>query len=72
MFLGTRQEHLQLDKIDILIDNEIIEMVDSHNHLRVIIDKHLLWDKQIHAICLNITRRITLLCPAFSRKSGGT
>ena len=61
MFLGTRQKLLQLDKIDIMIDNKIIEMVESHKHLGVIIDKHLLWDKQIDVICLNITRRITLL-----------
>ena len=55
MFLGTRQKLLQLDKIDILIDNEIIEIVDSHKHLGVIIYKHLLWDKQIDVMCLNIT-----------------
>ena len=61
MFLGTRQKLLQLDKIDIMIDNKIIEMVESHKHLGVIIDKHLLWDKQTDVICLNITRRITLL-----------
>ena len=30
MFFGTRQKLLQLDKIDILIENEIIEIVDSH------------------------------------------
>ena len=41
MFLGTRQKLLQLHKIDILIDNEIIEKVDSHKHLRVIKDKKL-------------------------------
>ena len=61
MFLGTRQKLLQLDKIVILIDNKVIEMIESHKHLGVIIDKHLLWDKQIDVICLNITRPITLL-----------
>ena len=27
----------------------------------VIIDKHLSWDKQIDTVCLNITRKISLL-----------
>ena len=36
-------------------------MVDSHKLLGVIIDKHLSWDKQIDTVCLNITRKISLL-----------
>ena len=61
MLLGTRQKLIQADKIEIMLESEIIEMVDSHKLLGVIIDKHLSWDKQIDTVCLNITRKITLL-----------
>lgn len=61
MLLGTRQKLLQVDKIKLILENEIIEMVDSHKLLGLIIDKHLSWDKQIDAVCLNITRKISLL-----------
>ena len=61
MLLGTRQKLIQADKIEIMLESEIIEMVDSHKLLGVIIDKHLSWDKQIDTVCLNITRKISLL-----------
>ena len=41
--------------------NEQIKAVDSQKLLGIIIDKSLTWDKQIDAVCLNVTRRITLL-----------
>ena len=46
--------------IAIMLESEIIEMVESHKLLGVIIDKHLSWDKQIDTVCLNITRKISL------------
>ena len=41
--------------------NEQIKAVDCQKLLGIIIDKSLTWDKQIDAVCLNVTRRITLL-----------
>ena len=61
MLLGTRQKLIQADKFEIMLESEIIEMVDSHKLPGVIIDKHLSWDKQIDTVCLNITRKISLL-----------
>ena len=61
MLLGTRQKLLQADTIAIMLESEIIEMVESHKLLGVIIDKHLSWEKQIDTVCLNITRKISLL-----------
>ena len=61
MLLGTRQKLIQADKFEIMLESEIIEMVDSHKLLGVIIDKHLSWDKQKDTVCLNITRKISLL-----------
>ena len=52
---------MQIDKFEISLDNEVIKMVESQKLLGVLIDKYLTWDKQIDALCLNITRRITLL-----------
>ena len=52
---GTWQNLLQVDKQTAFIEHEL----DNHKILGVIIDKTLSWDKQIDAICLNITRRIT-------------
>lgn len=61
MSLGSRQKIRQLDPIDIYLDNELIQTVQSQKLLGVIIDQNLSWDKQIDAVCLNVTRRITLL-----------
>ena len=52
---------MQIDKFEIDLDNEVIKMVESQKLLGVLIDKHLTWDKQTDAVCLNITRRITPL-----------
>ena len=38
-----------------------INNCDSQKLLGIIIDKSLTWDKQIDAVCLNVTRQITLL-----------
>ena len=61
MTLATRQNLRREDHIEIYIDSEIIQTVEQHKLLAVVIDRSLSWDKQIDAVCLNITRRITLL-----------
>ena len=47
--------------MDFFIDGEIIKKVEKQELLGIIIDKTFSWDKQIDAICLNVTRRITLI-----------
>ena len=61
MTVGSRQNVAKLDVMEICIDNEIIKEVENQKLLGVIINKTLAWDKEIDAICLNITRRITLM-----------
>ena len=61
MSIGTRQTLMQLDSLDILLKDEHIKTVDSQKLLEIIIDKSLTWDKQVAAVCLNVSRRITLL-----------
>ena len=52
---------MRADQITLYIENEIIKNADHQKLLGIIIDKNLSWDKQIDAVCANITRRITLL-----------
>ena len=61
LLLGSRQKLIQVDKFEISLDNEIIKMVESQKLLVVLPDKNHTWDKQINAVCLNITRRTILL-----------
>ena len=61
MTVGSRQNVAKLDVMEICIDNKIIKEVENQKLLGVIINKTLAWDKEIDAICLNITRRITLM-----------
>ena len=48
-------------KYRIFIDGGIIKGVENQRLLGIIIHKPLSWDKQIDAVCLNVTRRITLM-----------
>ena len=52
---------MHADQITLYIENEMIKNADHQKLLGIIIDKNLSWDKQIDAVCANITRRITLL-----------
>ena len=61
MTVGSRQALTKIDSFKILLDNELINSVENQKLLGIIIDKSLTWDKQIDAVCLNVTRRITLL-----------
>ena len=61
MTVGSRQALTKIDSLKILLDNELIKSVENQKLLGIIIDKSLTWDKQIDAVCLNVTRRITLL-----------
>ena len=61
--LMTAESHQNIGYIDMeaFIDGEIIKEVENQKLLEIIIDKTLSWDKRIDAVCLNVTRRITLM-----------
>ena len=61
MALGSRQYLSGIEALDISLENELIQKVEHQKLLGVIIDMSLSWDKQIDSVCLNISRRITLL-----------
>ena len=61
MILASRQNLRREDHIEIYTDSETIQTVEQHKLPGIVIDRSLSWDKQIDAVCLNITRRITLL-----------
>ena len=60
MTAGSRQTVGNIS-MEFFIDGEIIKEVENQKLLGVIIDKTLSWDKQIDAVCLNVTRIITLM-----------
>ena len=61
MALGSRQNLSRIEALDICLEKELIQKVEQQKLLGVIIDMSLSWDKQIDSVCLNISRRITLL-----------
>ena len=61
MSIGTRQSLLNSDLIQIYINDELLRTTDTQKLLGIIIDKNLILDSQIDMVCLNITRRITLM-----------
>ena len=61
MALGLRQNLSRIEALDICLENELIQKVEQQKLLGVIIDMSFSWYKQIDSVCLNISRRITLL-----------
>ena len=61
MALGSRQNLSRIEALDICLEKELIKKVEQQKLLGIIIDMSLSWDKQIDSVCLNISRRITLL-----------
>ena len=61
MWIGTWQNLQHLDSLEIYLDNELIKQVDSQKLLGITLDSTLNWDEQISVVCLNLTRRISLL-----------
>ena len=61
MSIGTRQNLLNSDLLQIYLNDELLRTTDTQKLLGVIIDKNLIWDSQIDSVCLKITRRITLM-----------
>ena len=61
MTAGTRQILNRNDALEINMDGEMLRAVDNQKLLGIVIDKHLTFDNQIDSVCLNITRRITIL-----------
>ena len=60
MTIGSRSKLSHTESIRIFLHDKLGKEGDNQKLLGVIIDKTLTWDKQIDAVCLNITRRITL------------
>ena len=61
MTLGARQNLSRIETVHVYLEEEIIKEVNHHKLLGIITDRNLTWDKQIDAVCLNVTRKITLL-----------
>ena len=61
MWVGVWQTLQGLDSLDIQLANDSIQQVDTQRLLGIVIDKSLNWNDQINTVCLNITRKITLL-----------
>ena len=61
MTIGSRSKSSHTESVRISLYDELVKEVNNQKFLGVIIDKALTCDKQIDAVCLNITRRITLL-----------
>ena len=56
MTRGARQNISHIETVHGYLEQKIIKEV---NHQKLL--GNLTWDKQIDAVCLNVTRRITLL-----------
>ena len=61
MTLGSRQNLNRNEAIEIYMEGQLIQSVEQQKLLGVVFDRRLTWDKQIDAVCLHISRRITLL-----------
>ena len=61
MSIGTRQNLLNSDLIQIYLNDELLRNTETQKLLGIIIDQTLNWNNQIDSVCLNISRRITLL-----------
>ena len=61
MSIGTRQNLLNSDLIQIYLNDELLRNTETQKLLGIIIDQALNWNNQIDSVCLNISRRITLL-----------
>ena len=61
MILGIQRNLNRSEHIEVYLDQELVQSVKKQNLLGVIIDDTLSGDDQVEMVCLNITRRITLL-----------
>ena len=72
MTLGARQNLSRIETVHVYLDEDILKEVNHQKLHGIIIDRNLTWDKQIDAVCLNVTRRTTLLklLSKYVKKSG--
>ena len=61
MTIGSRYSILNNHKLELTLDNNEIQTADTFKMLGIQLDQMLTWDKQIDSVCLNITRKITLM-----------
>ena len=61
MLLGTRHMISTQENLKLMINNIEIKSVNAQNHLGITIDSTMSWDQQISVVCLNVSRKITLM-----------
>ena len=61
MTIGSRYSILNNHELELTLDNNEIQTADTFKMLGIQLDQMLTWDKQIDSVCLNITRKITLM-----------
>ena len=61
MTIGSRYSILNNHELVLTLDNNGIQTSDSFKLLEIPSDQMLTWNKQIDSVCLNITRKITLM-----------
>ena len=61
MTIGSRYSILNNNKLELTLDDNEIQTADTFKMLGIQVDQMLTWDKQIDSVCLNITRKITLM-----------
>ena len=61
MILGTQRNLNRGEQAEAYLDQELVQMVKTQKLFGVMTDYILSWDDPVEMVCLNITRRITLL-----------
>ena len=63
MYIGTGQRlnNVDLDDYPILYGGERLERVDEMKYLGVIIDQHLLWNKQCNVLIKSIAHKLAMI-----------
>lgn len=62
MIITTRQKHqLTHEKLNLVLDDKVIEQVSEHRLLGVVVDEKLRWDAQIEDVCKKLSRNLFLL-----------
>ena len=63
MYIGTRQRlnNVNLDDYPILYSGEKLDRVDDMKYLGVIIDQHLLWNKQCNVLIRNVAHKLSMM-----------
>jgi hypothetical protein len=63
MYIGTKQRlnNENLENFSILYNGEKLEKVNEMKYLGIIIDQHLLWDKQCNNVVRNVAHKLSMM-----------